>query len=114
VLKRQVRIKNSPTDSYKLLPISSDAVGLFDHSNTPRQFATVEVSSLPALAKLNGLEVERLREGAEAELNPRQFDELFIRVTNLLLRQEKEKTPTTSSFLAEKWTEISSQFSRQE
>ena len=55
VLKRQVRIKNSPSDSYELLPISSDAIGLFDHSNIPRQFAAVEVSSLPVPPKNTSL-----------------------------------------------------------
>jgi len=113
-LKRQVRITNKRDKNYRMLPIASDAVGLFDHSNTPRQFAKLEIASLPKPAEVDGSFVERLREGAEARLDRRQFYELFLQVTNLLLRQDKNVKPTTSNLLAEKWTEVSSQFSRED
>lgn len=113
-LKKQVRIKNGPQGSYKILQISSDAVALFDHSNTPRQFSKVDVSSLPTPTEVNALLVERLKEGAEAKLNRNQFYELFIRTTNLLLEHDKNKRAINSLILAEKWAEVSNQFSKEE
>ncbi len=113
-LKRQVRIVNKDGKKYKMLPIASDAIGLFDHSNTPRQFAQLDFASLSEPSEVDGVFVERLLEGAEARLDQRSFYDLFLHVTNLLIQQDKNVRPITSNILAEKWYGVSSKFSVEE
>ncbi len=113
-LKRQVRITNKDGKNYKMLPIASDAVGLFDHSNTPRQFAQLEIASLPKPAEINANRVEQLKEGAESKLDRNQFLKLLIYISEDIVLDRHNLEDSTPETLAEKWHKISSQFSKTE
>lgn len=113
-LKRQINISNKKNKDYKLLQIASDAAGVFDHSNTPRQFTQIDFSRLPKPTENNNEAIEGLKETAESKLNINDFLTLLIYVSEDILLNQNNLEDSTPEIISEKWHSISSVFPKEE